>query len=337
MYQKSPKNNSDTPLGKSLAFSYHVKHMHNNKSRVKRRVLQILVSVVIAVVIVGVFALVMYGRDIPVLNPQGIIAEQQYQLILITTLLGVFVVVPVFILLFTVAWKYREGNTKAKYEPEFDGSRWLEALWWGIPCLIILLLAVITFISTHALDPYKAIESDKEPVKIQVVSLQWKWLFIYPDEGIATVNHFTIPEDTPVEFTLTSDAPMNSFWLPSLGGQVYTMSGMSTKLHLMANTVGSYKGASANLSGDGFAGMTFVAHSKTQADYQSWVTSSKTSPDWLTAPTYKKLREPTKDIPEKTFGLVEDGIYDAIIMKYMGPQDNKGLENNGHTTSGMDM
>ena len=294
--------------------------MRKDSKRLKRRILQVLVSVVIAGVILGALAFATYGRDIPVLQPQGVIAEQQFQLILITTLLGVFVVIPVFILLFTIAWKYREGNTKAKYEPEFEGSKLLEALWWGIPCLIILILGIITFISTHALDPYKQLESEKKPVNVQVISLQWKWLFIYPDEGIATVNYLNIPEDTPINFTITSDAPMNSFWVPALGGQVYSMTGMSTKLHLMADKTGTYNGASANLSGDGFAGMKFVVNSQTQTEFEDWLKESKKSQNFLTSITYNELREPSKNDPQKTFGLVEGGIYEAVIMKYMSPK-----------------
>mgnify|MGYP004417265740 CR=1 FL=1 len=303
--------------------------MRKDTKRLKRRVLQVLTSVFIAVLIIGAFVFVTYGRDIPVLQPHGVIAEQQYQLILITTLLGIFVVVPVFILLFTIAWKYREGNTKATYDPGFEGSRWLEALWWGIPCLIIIILAIITAISTHALDPYKQLQSDKKAINVQVVSLEWKWLFIYPDEGVATVNYLNVPENTPINFTITSDAPMNSFWVPALGGQVYAMTGMSTKLHLMANGVGTYNGASANLSGDGFAGMRFVVNAKTQTDFETWVQESKKSPNFLTSITYNELRQPTKDVPQKTYGLVTDGIYDAVILKYMSPKSGETEHTSG--------
>lgn len=319
-------NHSTIPLGKTVKLSYHKKHMRKDTKRLRRRVLQVLVSVFVAVVIIGAFVFVTQGRDIPVLQPQGVIAEQQLQLILITTGLGVFVVIPVFILLFAVAWKYREGNTKAKYEPEFDGSVKLEALWWGIPCLIILVLAIITAISTHALDPYKPLESDKKPVEVQVVSLQWKWLFIYPESGVATVNYLNIPEDTPINFSITSDAPMNSFWIPALGGQVYSMTGMTTKLHLKANEVGTYMGNSANLSGDGFSGMYFKANSLTSEDFEKWVKESKNSPDFLTGLSYDELRKASKNNPEKTYGLVEDGLFTSVIMRYMSSEGNKNDE-----------
>lgn len=293
--------------------------MHNKKSRLVKRVFQILISVTLAATFIGVLAYLMHGKEVPILQPQGTIAAQQFELILVTVGLGFFVVVPVFILLFTIAWKYREGNTKATYDPELHGNKKLELLWWGIPGIIIVILAIITAITTFALDPYKPLESDKEPVKVQVVALQWKWLFIYPDQGIATVNHLTVPEKTPIEFTITADSPMNSFWIPSLGGQVYAMTGMSTKLHLMADGVGTYNGSSANLSGDGFAQMRFKVNSVSEDDFSSWVRTSTDSSKWLNATEYEALAKPSKENPQKTYGLVQANLYEDIIMKYMSP------------------
>ena len=223
--------------------------MRKDKKRDFRRVKQVLISSGIAVLILAILVFVSYGRDMPVLNTKGLIADQERDLILLTFGLGLLVVIPVFIMLFGIAWKYRASNTKAKYEPEFASHKGIEAIWWGIPCAIILLLGIITAISTHALDPYKPITSSVKAVEVQVISLNWKWLFIYPDQGIATVNYLNIPKDTPINFTITSDAPMNSFWIPALAGQVYSMTGMSTKLHVMANDVGTFNGASANISG----------------------------------------------------------------------------------------
>ena len=304
--------------------------MRKAKNKTSRRVLQVLIPVVLSAIIIAAFIFVTHGRDIPVLQPHGEIAQQQLNLIIITTLLAVFVVVPVFILLFTIAWKYREGNKKADYQPEMDGNRWLEALWWGIPVLIIIALAIITAISTFALDPYKPLDSEKAPLKVQVISLEWKWLFIYPDQGIATVNYLNVPEDTPIEFTITSDAPMNSFWVPALGGQVYAMTGMSTKLHLIANKTGSYNGASANLSGDGFSGMRFVVNSQTEEEFNKWIADSKNSQNFLNSISYNELRKPSKNNAEKTYGIAEEDLYEAVIMKYMAPKSNT----NTHSTEG---
>ena len=298
--------------------------MRKEKKRDFRRVKQVLISSFIAIAIVAVFVFVTNGRDIPVLDPKGLIASQERDLILITFALGLLVVIPVFIMLFSIAWKYRASNTKAKYEPEMDGHRGFEALWWGIPALIIIVLSIITAVSTHALDPYKPIESNVQSVKIQVISMNWKWLFIYPEEGIATLNHMNIPKDTPIELTLTSDAPMNSFWIPALAGQVYSMAGMSTKLHLMANETGSFNGSSANLSGDGFADMRFKVKSMESAEYKKWASDNfnSTKTTLLTTDSYNKLAEDRKETDQKVYLLMQHDLYDKVIMKYMSSKES---------------
>ncbi len=311
--------------------------MHKDKRLIFKRVAQVVFSSLIAVAIVGTLAFVMQGRDIPVLDTHGTIANQQRDLIYLTFGLGMLVVIPVLIMLFTIAWRYRAGNTKAKYQPEFDGHRGLEALWWGIPCLIILLLAVITTVSTHALDPYKALDSKVEPLKIQVVALDWKWLFIYPDKGIATLNYANIPENTPIDLTITSDAPMNSFWVPALAGQVYAMSGMSTQLHLMADTVGSYNGSSANISGEGFADMHFKINSMPTPDFSAWAIQSANSTNALSNDSYKKLAQPSKGDGEITYTLMNNDLYNEIIMKYMPPANPADMTHTHDATSGMSM
>jgi len=300
--------------------------MRKDKKIVFKRVAQVVISSLIAIAIIALLAFVVQGRDVPVLDTHGTIANQQRDLILVVFGLGMLVVIPVLTMLFVIGWKYRAGNTKAKYDPEFNGHLGLEALWWGIPCLIIIVLAVITYVSTHALDPYRSLESNVEPVNVQVVALEWKWLFIYPDKGVATLNYLNIPEDTPINLTLTSDAPMNSFWVPALAGQVYTMSGMSTKLHLMADTVGSYRGASANISGEGFSNMTFNVNSMSNADFSKWVIESANSKTPLDSASYTSLAKQSKDDGEITYMLMNNDLYNEIIMKYMA-----------HDTAGMKM
>lgn len=305
---------------------------------VLRRVVQVVVSSLVGLGIVAAFVWATQGRDIPVLDPKGLIANEQQTLILITVGLGVFVIIPVFVLLFAVAFRYRAANTKAKYDPELEGSKALEAVWWGIPLVIILILAIITGISTHALDPYKKIESNTEPVKVQVVALQWKWLFIYPDQNLATLNYLNIPEDTPVELSITADAPMNSFWVPALAGQVYAMTGMSTKLSFMADAPGSYRGASANISGEGSADMTFTVRSMKKTDFSNWLYSSSYSPDLLSYDSYEKLARASRGDGEKTYVVVGGDIFNKVIMKYMDsthPSENNTETN--HTMNGMDM
>ncbi len=239
---------------------------------------------------------------------------------LITVLLGVIVIIPVFTMLFTIAWKYRADNTKAKYEPEWDHSRLFETIWWGVPCVIILVLGVITWQAAHTLDPYKQLDSKAKPINVQVVALQWKWLFIYPEEQIASVNMVQFPEDRPINFQITADAPMNSFWIPKLGGQIYAMSGMSTNLHLIADHIGEYAGSSANISGEGFAGMKFTAKATSEADFDAWVNTTKQSSNMLDMTEYTKLASPSKDVSPKTYMLMQNDLYDKIVMKYMAPE-----------------
>lgn len=299
--------------------------MRHTKKRFIKRSLQVFASSFIAVALVGVFTFFTKGRAIPVLDPHGTIADQQLILILITVGLGVFVVVPVFILLFVIAFKYRATNKKARYEPELEGNKLLEVVWWGVPILIILALALITHISTHALDPYKELQSNKAPVKIQVIALNGNWLFLYPDNKIATLNYIKIPEATPVNFTITSDAPMNSFWIPALAGQVYAMSGMATKLHVMANTAGTYDGMTANLSGHGYADMRFKVYSVKQADYELWARDALGTHETLSKDVYDELVPNQPHQAEKTFRLSRPDLFDEVIKKYMG--------SHGHTTA----
>lgn len=283
----------------------------------------LLVLVLALTVLLGVgVATMMSGVDIPVLEPKGEIARQQKDLLIIATLLMLIVVVPVFILLFTFSVKYRASNTKATYRPEWDHNRKLEILWWGVPILIITVLAVITWVTSHTLDPYRPIASSEKPLRIQVVALQWKWLFIYPEEKVASLNEVALPINRPIAFEITSDAPMNSFWIPSLAGQVYAMSGMVTKLHVVGDTVGTYRGSSANISGEGFAGMHFDAKVLSAADYATWVQNAESSSDILNQESYAKLALPSKDAPVRMFTARDDTLYGSIIHKYMSPQSD---------------
>lgn len=277
------------------------------------------------------------GRNFAIFNPEGVIAAKERSLMFTTLLLSVLVVVPVFAMTFFIVWKYRASNKKVKkhYTPDWDHHAVAEFFWWAIPCVIISILAVITWTSSHELDPYRKLISNKEPLNVQVVALDWKWLFIYPDQDIATVNYLKLPVGRPVNFTITSDAPMNSFWIPQLGGQIYAMSGMSTQLHLRADRPGSYNGQSANISGKGFAGMKFVAQVTTSADFASWVASTQEAPEQLTTTAYKQLAKPSQDNPRANYSHVADHLYDKIIVKYMGPlsQHSDGEDEHAHGSS----
>ncbi|MGH7241716.1 MAG: ubiquinol oxidase subunit II [Candidatus Saccharimonadales bacterium] len=258
------------------------------------------------------------GHNVELFNPAGPIAQKERNLILFALALSLIVVVPVFTMLFVFSWRYREGNTKATYSPELGGSRKAEAVWWLIPSLLIFVLSIVTWNSSHALDPYRPLTSSKAPLKIQVISLNWKWLFIYPDQNIATTNELYVPLNRPVDIELTSDATMNSFWLPQLAGQIYTMPGMETQLHLMASKTGTYRGQSANISGVGFAGMVFQTHVTSDSGFNDWVTRVRHSSDSLSQTVYNRLAEPTSNTPVFLYKSVMPDLFDATIHKYMG-------------------
>ena len=265
-------------------------------------------------------ALIVYGRhlnfNVQVLNPKGTIASQERRLIFEAAALMLIVVIPVYIMTFFIAYKYREGNKKAKYSPELDGNRKIEITWWAIPGLIIAILAVITFKSSHELDPFKKISSSTKPLTVQVVALDWKWLFIYPQQNVASVNFVQFPVGTPVNFEITADAPMNSFWIPQLGGQIYAMSGMATQLNLEADHTGDYRGNSANISGRGFSSMNFTARASSQADFDSWVSTARQSEDSLNVTTYTKLAKPSTLNMPVLYCSAEPGLFNSVLTKF---------------------
>lgn len=282
----------------------------------KKRYKYLLPAVISGLLLAGIWY--MSQHNVQVLNPSGTIAERQRYLMIFTTVLGLLVVIPVFILTFGIAWKYRASNKSAKYMPEWDHHKGLEAVWWGIPVVLIFILAIVTWRTTHELDPYKPLNSNATPVTIQVVALEWKWLFIYPEQNIASVNYIEVPVDRPINFEITSDAPMNSFWIPQLGGQVYAMAGMQTKLHLIAEKPGVYNGVSANLSGEGFAGMKFTVKAVSDGGFDAWVDATKQVPQHLSHEVYEELAKPSADHESIVYATRADDLYDSIINKYMG-------------------
>jgi len=255
-----------------------------------------------------------------VAHPKGVIAHGELNLITTNILLMLIVVVPTFILLFVIAWKYRAKNSKAKYDPEHSYGILGQLMLWAIPAVIIAVMIGVTWKATHKLDPYRPLESEVEPLKIQVVALDWKWLFIYPEQGIASVNFIQFPERTPIHFILSADGtPMNSFWLPQLSGQIYCMTGMVTPLHIMADESGEYTGRAAEINGPGFADMTFVAKSTSQSDFDDWVEQVKQSPLQLTDPTYSELAERSQNNPIALYSYVEEDLFSKIVIKNMHP------------------
>ena len=254
-----------------------------------------------------------------ILNPKGMIALSEKNLLIDSVALMLIVVIPVIILSFVFAWKYRSKNKQAKYAPTWCHSTALEAVCWIVPCVIVAILAVMTWISSHKLDPYRPLDVKGKPIIIEVVALDWKWLFIYPKQHIATVNYVRIPAHVPIRFLITSDAPMNSFEIPQLAGQIYAMTGMRTKLNLIADHKGTFVGLSTNFSGDGFSGMRFTVKATSKEQYDEWVRIVQAAPKKLTISQYNKLTKPSKNDPVQYFSSPTKNLFNKIIMKYMGP------------------
>lgn len=275
-----------------------------------------IIFILSALVIASLLSLLFGGTDIPVLNPKGEIADKERSLIIFASLLSLIVVIPVYLMTFIIVYKYRVGKRTAKYRPNWDSNKFIEGVWWAVPIILITILSVVTWRTTHQLEPSKPLAANAKPLNIQVVALQWKWLFIYPEQNIATVNYVQVPVGTPVKFQLTADAPMNSLWIPSLGSQMYAMSGMSTELNLIANEAGDYQGSSANISGRGFAGMKFTAHAGSQQEFDQWVEAAKISPRNLTWEEYEKLAEPSENNPPAYYQLKDKDLYDKVVGKY---------------------
>jgi cytochrome o ubiquinol oxidase subunit 2 len=278
---------------------------------------KIIFGVLVVVELLLLASFFLGSPNIQVLNPQGPIARQERDLIIAATLIMLTIIGPVYFSIFFMARRYREGNRSIDRSHKIKNNKLIEVSWWIWPMIIVATIAAITWKATHHLDPYKPINSNVEPVKIQVVALRWKWLFIYPHQNIATINFVQFPKDTPVNFELTSDAPMNSFWIPSLSGQIYAMTGMSTKLHLVADKEGDYPGSAAEINGVGFSGMKFTARSSTKDQFDEWVAGVKRDGKALSAKSYEKLSLPSINESVAHYSSVERGLYNKIIMKYM--------------------
>jgi cytochrome o ubiquinol oxidase subunit II len=273
--------------------------------------------------------LALSGCNAIVMKPHGDIAVQQAQLVVTATLLMLLIIVPVMALTLFFAYKYRQSNQSATYTPDWDHSTKLELVIWGAPLLIIIALGAITWISTHKLDPFRPLDridaqrpvpAGTKPLVVNVVSLDWKWLFIYPEQGIATVNELAAPVDRPIEFRITSSNVMNAFYVPALAGMVYSMPAMETKLNAVINRAGSYEGISANYSGAGFSDMRFQFLGLSDGDFAAWVASNRKSGEALTRAAYLQLEQPSHKEPVRRYGKVEDGLYLAILNRCVDGQ-----------------
>lgn len=264
------------------------------------------------------------GCNAVLLSPSGDVALQQRNLIIISTVLMLLIIVPVILLTFLFAWRYRANNTAAHYDPEWNHSTVLELLIWAAPLLIIIALGALTWVSTHQLDPYRPLARLSEgrevppgtkPLVVEVVALDWKWLFLYPEQGVAAVNEMAAPVDRPIQFKITSSSVMNSFFVPALAGQIYAMPGMQTTLHAVINHPGEYEGLSANYSGAGFSGMRFRFHGVDQAGFDRWIAGARASGATLDRAAYLKLEQPSERNPVQQYASVAPGLFDAIVNR----------------------
>jgi cytochrome o ubiquinol oxidase subunit 2 len=261
--------------------------------------------------------LMLGGCSWDLLDPAGAIGVENLHATVWATALMLIIVIPVIVMILAFAWRYRASNTDADYAPEWSHSNRIEVVIWVVPAMIVLSLAVIAFRTTHDLDPYRPIVSNQKPLEVEVVALDWKWLFIYPEQGVASVNELAMPVGRPVHFRITSSGVMNSFFIPKLGSQVYSMAGMQTQLNLIADQTGSYKGLSANFSGDGFADMHFQANAMDAKGFDAWVAQAKSSPAKLDSAGYAALEAPSERDPVRLYGAIAPKLFDTVLTKDM--------------------
>jgi cytochrome o ubiquinol oxidase subunit 2 len=274
-------------------------------------------KVALTIVVIGVAALC--GCTEGVLDPKGPIAAAERQILFNALGIMLAIVIPTILATLGVAFWFRSSNKRARYLPEFEYSGRLELLVWAIPAMTVILVGGVAWVGSHDLDPRKPLESEVKPVRVQVVSLDWKWLFIYPEQGIANVNQLIIPVGTPVNFELTSSGVMNSFFVPQLGSQIYTMAGMVTRVHLQADHPGTYRGLSANYSGEGFADMRFAVHVLPAEDFAQWANSARSSDRVLDGPAYADLAKPSSAIAPFTYRAVAPDLFKDIVSSVMQP------------------
>jgi cytochrome o ubiquinol oxidase subunit 2 len=262
------------------------------------------------------------------LNPDGYVAHQQSDIMISTTIIIALIIVPVLIAIAVVAWRYRASNKQSRYDDKWDHSPQLELVVWAAPLLIIIAVGAVSWTGTHQLDPYRSLHKvaenqpvapDTKPLQVEVVSLRWKWLFFYPQYGIATVNQLAAPVNVPIRFKMTSDTMMDSFFIPAMAGQVYTMPGMQTILHGVINKPGTYKGFSANYSGAGFTDMRFKFYGMSKQDFSNWVAKVRASGKDLDFNMYNKLQQPSRAEPVHYYSHFSADLYQRILNRCVEP------------------
>jgi cytochrome o ubiquinol oxidase subunit II len=273
--------------------------------------------------IVFCIGLVWYAKQVgvDVLEPAGYISTHERDLLVLASTLGLVCLIPIWLITYAVIHRYNVDNKKstARYSAHWSIKPEASWIWGSFVVLIITILSVVLIKSTYAIDPYKPIVADTESLTIEVVALPWKWLFIHPDAGVASVNELVIPEERPIAFELTADAPMSSFWIPKLGGMIYVMEGMVTKHHLMASSTGEFSGVNTEINGKGYSGMKFTTKVVTADEYEAWVQEQQQSPEALTSSTYQQLAKQSTNNKVEHFSAVDPTLFDSIVAKFMHP------------------
>ena len=263
-----------------------------------------------------------------VLDPQGPVGAGNTEILLNALWIMLAIVVPTILATLFFAWWFRASNARAHYRPDWVYSGRMELIVWGIPLLVIMFLGGLIWIGSHELDPFRPISNDKQPTRVQVVSLDWKWLFIYPDQGIASVNELVVPAGVPIHFSLTSASVMNMFFVPQLGSMIATMNAMVTQVHLEASRPGDYYGQSAQLSGDGFSDMHFTLRAVPEDDFARWVTTVRQAGPALDRTAYVSLSRQSQNVQPFTYRSVEPGLFQAVVSQQLppgpGPQAGRG-------------
>jgi cytochrome o ubiquinol oxidase subunit II len=274
-------------------------------------------------------ALLLAGCQAAVLDPRGPIGRAEKIILIDSLAIMLAIGVPTIIATLAFAWWFRAGNKRARYLPDWSFSGRVELVVWSIPIMVILLLGGVTWISAHDLDPARPIAPERKAIEIQVVSLDWKWLFIYPESGVATVNELVVPAGVPLHFTLTSASVMNAFFVPQLGSMIYTMNGMQTELHLHADDPGTYLGLSAHYSGDGFSDMRFPVRALPADQFVAWTTATRGTGRALDAVSYAALARQSINDPPGAYGAVQDGLFAMIVSQALPPAPGPDLVGHG--------
>ncbi|MDR3642278.1 MAG: COX aromatic rich motif-containing protein [Candidatus Doudnabacteria bacterium] len=290
-----------------------------SKQKIGLYIFLILDAVLVVLCFLQVFHPIFGLEDFGLFNAKGPVAAAQARLIVTAFLLMLIIVIPVLTAGFFVAFKYRVGRNE-DYDPEWGQKHgYLKFFMWAFPVLIIIFISILNFKSAHSLDPAQAISAGSPPLTIQVVALQWKWLFIYPGQNIATVNYIDIPQNVPLHFELTADAPMSLFWIPQLGGEMAAMQGMVTGINLMATQTGTFTGQNSEINGEGYARMKFTVNSTSRANFDAWVAGVKKNSPMLNEEEYNKLIPPSQNNAPAYYGSVDANLYNNVVMKFTAP------------------